>query len=127
MGQIVYGDSFGIIEGLFFMGGTLGMGYLTFSNYQNANSSFDEYSQNGQTDAFYQDKWDEYEKYKKDSQLFMYITIGVYAINFLDAFFSGRRVERTEVSSFSLNNRFYAFANFSKEDRGINFGYMKAF
>ncbi len=82
---------------------------MTFSAYSAAKDSYDAYSATGLTQADYDSKWSEFEDNKKKFMLYGALTGGLYILNLVDAYFSGKRVKEITVSGRETEPQFFAY------------------
>ena len=135
LGQILYGDDFALYEGLFCMLGSITLGYLTYSSFQDMKDEKDKYKDlpEGLDQSAYSNKWSKVEDAKDKYKIIGIVTIGFYMLNFIDAFFAGRRQDTKIVISENFapkTDGFFAnitpFANMNNENR-LKFGYRLNF
>jgi hypothetical protein len=103
LGQFVYGDSFAMLEGGLFMGGSAALGYFTYSFYSDMKKKQKAYRDlpANLPQSEYDSKYDEANKSKKMFNIMAISTAGFYLLNFVDAYFAGSRPDTKTVVGYS--------------------------
>ncbi|MDY6934688.1 MAG: CsgG/HfaB family protein [Spirochaetota bacterium] len=134
LGQVVYGDDFALYEGIFFFVGTAALGYFSYTSNQDMKDKRDEYNSLAPNlpPTQYNDKKDDAEKAKDMHNIFRIAAISFYALNFVDAFFAGRRIDTKVVFSQSImpvGEGFFAHLNpaLNDDEDAFRIGYIYKF
>lgn len=135
LGQIVYGDTYGLLEGAFFMGVTGIFGYLTYWSYADMKKKQNAYRDLpvNLSQSQYDSKYNDANKAKGTFNIFLITTVGFYLLNFIDAYFVGSRPDTKTIIGSGWSMHYGGlFVNYFPV-RGVNsseefaVGYMERF